>query len=619
MELYAYDALLTTNGRAPQPGAVVQFYAESDTSYSTPLEVFAMDGRPIGTAPKADAYGYINNAGGFKLPAQSAVAKSGLLPAIPIFTVRSIIAASDAAYAAAVEVKAKADAGEFQGKPGPAGPNTVPTKEALAAYASESRLVSVDENFKLPSAVLDALGASFASQLTVTPATPTSAINAWLAQPSALGVKRLLGSAVITAPLVAHSNTHLDATGTTIKHGGTVGMNMIQNAAVTATGTRDKNITVVGGDWDRGTFGGSGPNLHSSRYRRVDGLRITGQTWKTAAGKYCVNVGDVTDFEIDHLNFLDTNSDGVHIQGPASGGRVHHIRGITHDDAVAITGNDYAAYNDVYGDVTDVRIWDINARSGGANLVKVLAGKDCRVDDITVENIRGRHSQNAVWLGDDNGEANTDNGTHGILNVSDVDTVGDQASSCQVFGNLAKGAKEVNLSDITLRGGVGQRAVNIGMDATGTLDLLRVHRVKIDGLATRRAVSLRTIAGATVKRLEITSPTLQAVGGNCILLEAPSVTLGTVTLSDLNLTTDDTANSNWIDIGDLSPVGSLTVNGGRVQGGRCLVSARTAATITLTGGLRLINLYKATFTITVGEVAVSNVTNKLDWCSPTRA
>ncbi|MCQ1951633.1 hypothetical protein NNX28_17075 [Arthrobacter sp. zg-Y859] len=110
MELYAYDALLTTNGRAPQPGAVVQFYAESDTSYSTPLEVFAMDGRPIGTAPKADTYGYINNAGGFKLPTRSAVAKSGTLPPVPVYAVRSILAKVDTAAADAGAAKESAGA-----------------------------------------------------------------------------------------------------------------------------------------------------------------------------------------------------------------------------------------------------------------------------------------------------------------------------------------------------------------------------------------------------------------------------------------------------------------------------------------------------------------------------
>lgn len=162
------------------------------------------------------------------------------------------------------------------------------------------------------------------SQMEATATTPTAKINEWLAAQSPLKVKRLVGEVVLTAPLVVQSDTYLDLTGTTIRHGnGIPGMNMIQNAAVTATAKRDKNITVIGGLWDRGTNGGSGTNLHSARFRRVDGLRIAFQTWKTAAGKYCVNVGDLTDFEIDHLEFLSTFSDGVHIQGPASGGHGH--------------------------------------------------------------------------------------------------------------------------------------------------------------------------------------------------------------------------------------------------------------------------------------------------------
>lgn len=258
-------------------------------------------------------------------------------------------------------------------------------------------------------------------------------------------------------------------------------------------------------------------------------------------------------------------------------------------------------------DIPDADIGDIS--------VDVVIG---RVDDITVENVRGSHAQNAVWLGDDNGQDNTDNGEHGKLVVSDVDTTGDVLASCQVFANLARGAREINLSDITLRSGLGQRAVNIGVDAGSSLDLLRVDRIKVDGLATRRAVSLRTVAGAIVKRVEISSPYIRGVGGNQLLLEAPQVNIGSVFITNPDLIADDTASTNWIDIGESSTLESLSISGGTVKGGRCLVLLRVpSAAVTLTGGLtvagvnRLGNFYKGSCILTLGDVTVSNVINRL--------
>lgn len=101
MALYAYEPLLTTDGTRPVPGAVVGFYADTDTGFTAPLEVFTLEGESLGFSPVADEYGYINHAGGYMLPVQYGKSKSGDLPAVPVFSVRSVIEDAKGAVAAA--------------------------------------------------------------------------------------------------------------------------------------------------------------------------------------------------------------------------------------------------------------------------------------------------------------------------------------------------------------------------------------------------------------------------------------------------------------------------------------------------------------------------------------
>lgn len=451
----------------------------------------------------------------------------------------------------------------------------------------------------------------------------TAAINAALATGVAVGLTkevRLVGEFTISAPLVIASKTKLDATGATVTLAAGSNCNMLRNTAVAATGTRDNGIEVTGGRWIRGTSSGSGINMHTMCFRRVDGLRVRPTYISVGAGKYAVNLGDVTKFEVDHIDF-STTSDGVHINGPASAGSVHHITGTTYDDSVAITGNDYAAYADVSGNVTDVMISHINTTSTVANNVKVLAGQGCTVDDIVVEHVRGTCAQNGVWLGDDNGQATTDNGTHGVLTVRDVNVSGTQASSCTVFGNLATGAKALILSDLALVVGLGTYVLNLGVDAAGVVDQLIVERPRVgDGMAGKRLVALRTTAGATVRNVVITSPRAREVS-NTVLFEATPTVVNTVTITDPQVSATDTSSTNWISLASGSTVGTVTIRGGRIAGGRGVADVRCPATVVLTGGLevsagtnglnRLANLYGTSAIKWVfGEVTVAATMNR---------
>lgn len=497
-----------------------------------------------------------------------------------------------------------------QGLPGAA---TLPTDTAVAAY------ITTDGT----SATRDALDATYIR--TIASVSPTadqaSRVNTILKTGSAVGLRkiiRLRGTFSIGSAIVVPSNTELDATEATIILLPNSNGNMLQNAAVTATTTRDKTIAIRGGVWDRGSNGGSGINLHSLMLRRVDGLVIRDLMVKTAAGKYAVNVGDVTAFLIDNIAFA-TYSDGVHVNGPASNGRISRISGSTGDDSVALTGNDYSAYADVTGSITNVEITDVNTTSTAANNVKVLAGLGCTADDVTVRRVRGAAAQYGVWLGDDNGQTSTKNGTYGSLTVSDVQVAATASGGgAQVYGNLLLGAKRVVISDVTVAGAATNKyGVLLGLGAGGVVDSLLMDRIRVaDGLDGRRAATVQGASGSVVNDIELRH--LVARGAtNMIGLEVKSIAATSVRLIDPDIIAATAGGSDWVQINASSAVARTVVAGGQITGGRDVLSAFSTTTLVLDGGLiidtidRVGNFYLGANLIVLGAVRVGTVTNRL--------
>lgn len=183
----------------------------------------------------------------------------------------------------------------------------------------------------------------------------------------------MVGAATINAPLIVPSNNHAEFTGATITLAPGSNCNLLQNSQVVVNNGRDSNIEVIGGTWDKGGNGGTLTELHGLTFRRVDGLWVRDLKYKSTAGKYGINVRDVKNSLIEGIDFAPA-SDGVHINGPTTNGVVRRITGSTYDDSVAITGNDYSTYNDVYGDVTNVLIEDMNTISTGANNARCSPG-----------------------------------------------------------------------------------------------------------------------------------------------------------------------------------------------------------------------------------------------------
>lgn len=145
----------------------------------------------------------------------------------------------------------------------------------------------------------------------------------------------------------------------------------------------DNNITIDGGTWDANgifndmraptvpvtEFGGSGGyrpywcgaamQLVMCRNLRVQNLTVL------RAKKYAIYVAGGNNIAVNNITF-DTYSDGVHLNGPASKIRISNIRGLAHDNLIAIIASEGAYYPEITGDalttarnVTDLEITDI--------------------------------------------------------------------------------------------------------------------------------------------------------------------------------------------------------------------------------------------------------------------
>ncbi|MBQ1027357.1 hypothetical protein [Micromonospora sp. C95] len=361
----------------------------------------------------------------------------------------------------------------------------------------------------------------------------------------------------VSAPIVVHRGTTLVMSNCTVSLAPGSGCNLLTNAAVT-DGGRDANITVIGGSWVRAAdVGGSGTDLHTLCFRRVDHLVLQGLTVKTSGDKYAISLGDVTDATVTRIQF-EVRSDGVHIQGPAARTRVIAIRGVTGDDTVAITPRDWQSYDDVSGPVTDTLIEDIDVVSAAA-LVKVLGGSpDTAALRTTVRGVAGLAHNNVIWIGDDTAEWRTTGGRVDELTVEQVAATTVPGRHVVFLNGSSVG--RVQLRGLTFADSEADGAVvRVAPLTAATVEELAVEDVEVAHLGagpllsvepTARLQQLRmgrltiaaSAAGATVLRIagavdDLTIEGVEAViPGDSYLLKLPewaaSATVRQASLSD---------------------------------------------------------------------------------------
>ncbi|MFU8852580.1 hypothetical protein ACNAW0_16560 [Micromonospora sp. SL1-18] len=324
----------------------------------------------------------------------------------------------------------------------------------------------------------------------------------------------------VGAPLVVHSGTTLIMSGCTVTLATGSACNLLINRAVTAGG-RDRDITVIGGTWVRAEgVGGTGPNLHTLRWRHMDGLTLKDLAVETASDKYAISLGDVTNTTVTRIRFA-VYSDGVHIQGPAARTRISEIRGSTGDDTVAITPRDWQAYDDVSGPVIDTVIEDISVASLAA-LVKVLGGSpETAALRTTVRGVTGIAGNNVVWIGDDTAEWRTTGGRVDDLVVERVAaaTLPGRGGMVHINGSSVG---RVQLRGLKVDGPeVALPLVRVTPLAPAALDALTVEDVDIAQLGALPLLSVEP--KAMIRRLRLDGVTVGGTSAGTTVLRVAGV------------------------------------------------------------------------------------------------
>jgi len=114
---------------------------------------------------------------------------------------------------------------------------------------------------------------------------------------------------------------------------------------------------------------------------------------------FAIHLGNIRDFTVDGVTLDRHGRDGVHVNGPASEGIIRNVRGVSHDDTVALNAWEWKNYAPSFGAIDHIVIEDIHGAPDGipsANSIRLLPGVkrfadgttlDCPIHDITIRRI----------------------------------------------------------------------------------------------------------------------------------------------------------------------------------------------------------------------------------------
>ena len=136
------------------------------------------------------------------------------------------------------------------------------------------------------------------------------------------------------------------------------------------------------------------PKLYFSgdcmRFCRVKNLVVKNVTIKNPV-LYGIRLGHVENFSVSHIVFDYKgsisgfwNMDGLHLEGGCKNGRVVDIKGVTHDDLVAVTSDD-----GLYGPIENILIDGLFAENAHS-AVRILS-HGVPVKNVTVRNVYGSY------------------------------------------------------------------------------------------------------------------------------------------------------------------------------------------------------------------------------------
>ncbi|QWS32785.1 hypothetical protein [Curtobacterium aetherium] len=374
-----------------------------------------------------------------------------------------------------------------------------------------------------------------ADELTVTPATSTATINAWLARRDpTTGVRRLRGTAVLTAPLVVLGGTVLDATGASVT--GPARDNVLRNAAatpaVTTTATVSAGSTTV--TTARGVFTaamvgrrvqvlGAGPRggrvaAPGSMYGRITAVRssttvtlsVPATTSLTGATTYVFPPNDAG-ITITGGTWTNRGKNALSQRTTSHGMLLRRVSGVTlsgftvRSDGARQVGGQYAVS---LGDVTDVRATDLTFVRTASDGIH-FQGPAAR---ITLQRITGDHT------GDD---------------LVAFTTVDGQSKDGSLLGDC-----EGDISDVVVEG-VDGTACHTHLKLTSGTGAAGVQR-RLQRF-TASGISGTATGGSPVNVVDYAGPTwfsgtiadVTATKDNSPMVNCNAVTLGTVVVRDV--------------------------------------------------------------------------------------
>ena len=170
----------------------------------------------------------------------------------------------------------------------------------------------------------------------------------------------------------------------------------------------DTDIHIEGGIWT--TFGEGNTRGHSSKEAHVHGThgvillqnvrRVTVRNITVRQSKaFGVHLANAHDFKVEGVTLDEHGRDGVHVNGPASGGVIRNVSGVSHDDTVALNAWEWKNYAPSFGPIHDIIIENIRGAPDdipSANSIRLLPGVkrfsdgtklDCPISHITLRDI----------------------------------------------------------------------------------------------------------------------------------------------------------------------------------------------------------------------------------------
>jgi hypothetical protein len=185
----------------------------------------------------------------------------------------------------------------------------------------------------------------------------------------------------------------------------------------------NENIAIIGGIWDMDNRSQS-PNPFPAlgkaglttpydparfigvlmRFNRVRNLTLQGLTLRdpTTFGAqlgnlYQFTVRDIT-FDYRHANPAEINMDGIHIHGNSRYGSIANLKGMTHDDLLALNADDGLVVEMSRGPIEDIAVDGLFAEDGWTAVRMLSAGSPIR--RVSIRNIVGTYRYNVISFSD---------------------------------------------------------------------------------------------------------------------------------------------------------------------------------------------------------------------------